>query len=212
MNLSQIRKEYTKQPLRRSDLAADPFVQFRLWMDEACRAGLIEPNAMSLATVDSAGQPWTRTVLLKGLSQSGFLFFTNYKSRKAKQIGINARVSLLFPWLALERQVSINGIAQKIAPIDSWRYFCSRPEGSQIGAWASPQSQVISARRLLEIKWAEMKRSFAKGKIPLPDFWGGYRVVPNIFEFWQGGQSRIHDRFLYTQKDDGIWHIDRLAP
>lgn len=212
MNVADLRKNYTKDSLRRSDLDPDPIAQFHTWMDQACKAELLEPNAMSLATVDSNGQPFARTVLLKGFSAEGFLFFTNYESRKAKHIQENAQVSLLFPWLALERQVIINGHAEKISPRESLKYFQSRPEGSQIGAWASPQSQVITSRKLLELKWDEMKRKFAAGKIPLPSFWGGFRVIPQTIEFWQGGQNRIHDRFLYTRNAQSNWSTERLAP
>lgn len=212
MNIADLRREYTKDCLRRENLAPDPFSQFRIWIDQACKAELLEPNAMTLATVDDTGQPWTRTVLMKGFSETGFLFFTNYESRKAKQIAVNQRVSLLFPWLALERQVIVNGQAEKISPAQSLEYFKTRPEGSQIGAWASPQSQVITSRKLLEIKWDEIKRKFAAGKIPLPSFWGGYRVVPQSIEFWQGGKNRIHDRFIYRRETDESWRIERLAP
>ncbi len=212
MNVADLRKNYTKDSLRRADLNADPMAQFHTWMDQACKAELLEPNAMSLSTVDSQGQPWNRTVLLKGFSTEGFLFFTNYESRKAQHIQENAQVSLLFPWLGLERQVIANGRAEKISPSESLKYFQSRPEGSQIGAWASPQSQVITSRKLLELKWDEMKRKFASGKIPLPSFWGGFKVIPKTVEFWQGGQNRIHDRFLYTREDDSDWKIERLAP
>lgn len=212
MNVADLRKNYTQHSLRRTDLNGDPMAQFHTWIDQACKAELLEPNAMSLATVDAQGQPWNRTVLLKGFSAEGFLFFTNYESRKAQHIGENAQVSLLFPWLALERQVIVTGQAEKISPAESLKYFQSRPEGSQIGAWASPQSQVITSRKLLELKWDEMKRKFAAGKIPLPSFWGGYKVVPQTIEFWQGGQNRIHDRFLYSREDDSSWKIERLAP
>lgn len=212
MNVADLRKEYIKDSLRRSNLDPNPFGQFKTWMEQACQTEVLEPNAMTLATVDSSGKPWTRTVLLKGFSEHGFLFFTNYESRKSRQIAENAQVSLLFPWLALERQVSINGRAERISASESLKYFQSRPEGSQIGAWASPQSQVITSRKLLELKWDEMKRKFAAGKIPLPSFWGGFRVIPETFEFWQGGTNRIHDRFLYSRESGNDWTIDRLAP
>lgn len=212
MNVADLRKEYTKAILTEEDIDPNPFVQFQLWIDQACSAEIIEPNAMTLATVDASGQPWTRTVLMKSFSEAGFLFFTNCESRKAQQIAKNQRVSLLFPWLALERQVIINGSAEKISPKESLKYFQSRPEGSQIGAWASPQSQVITSRKLLELKWNEMKRKFAAGKIPLPSFWGGYRVIPRTMEFWQGGKNRLHDRLLYTRQIKSDWRIERLAP
>ncbi len=212
MNVADLRKNYTQAILRRENLDSDPIAQFRTWMDQACNAEVLEPNAMSLATVDPLGHPSTRTVLLKGFSSDGFLFFTNYESRKAQHLDANPNISLLFPWLVLERQVIISGEAKKISPAESLKYFQSRPEGSQIGAWASPQSKVITSRKLLELKWDEMKRKFAAGKIPLPSFWGGYQVIPRTIEFWQGGQHRIHDRFLYSREASKNWKIERLAP
>jgi pyridoxamine 5'-phosphate oxidase len=201
-----------EQGLSREDLDPDPFRQFQQWFEDAIATGLPEPNGMSLATVDEDGQPWLRTVLLKLYDEEGFIFFTNYESRKARQIAFNPRVSLLFPWVALARQVKINGRAAKIPTAESLRYFATRPRGSQIGAWASPQSQVITSRSLLEAKVDEIKRKFAHGEIPLPDYWGGYRVVPDRIELWQGRDSRLHDRFAYTRGADGTWRIDRLAP
>jgi pyridoxamine 5'-phosphate oxidase len=175
-------------------------------------AKVIEPNAMSLATSGADQRPLLRTVLLKSYDERGFVFFTNFESRKARQMAENPNVALLFPWLALERQVIIRGAAEKISTAESLAYFVTRPRGSQLGAWVSAQSSVITTRSLLEQKWEEMKRKFSEGQVPLPSFWGGYRVVPRDLEFWQGRPSRLHDRFLYTRQGDSSWGIDRLAP
>lgn len=212
MNIADMRRDYTREPLHRRDLKPDPYDQFGLWFEQACASGIVEPNAMSLATVGADGRPTLRTVLLKKWDKTGFVFFTNLESRKARQIAENPHVALLFPWLALERQVAINGTAERIPAAEVLAYFVTRPFASQLAAWASPQSRVISARSLLEAKWEEMKRKFHEGRVPLPSFWGGYRVVPRDFEFWQGRPNRLHDRFLYTPRPDGGWQIDRLAP
>jgi pyridoxamine 5'-phosphate oxidase len=198
--------------LSRHELDPDPIRQFQTWYEEAISTGIPEPNGMSLATVDTDGQPWLRTVLLKLYDRSGFVFFTNYESRKSHQIAGNPKVALLFPWVALARQVEITGSATRIPTAESLKYFSTRPRGSQIGAWASPQSRVITSRSLLEAKVDEMKRRFTKGDIPLPDFWGGFRVMPIRIEFWQGRESRLHDRFAYSVEGDGSWRIERLAP
>ncbi len=208
----ELRSRWMSEGLRRERLAADPFAQFEQWFTQAIDSGVPEPNAMSLATVDASGQPWLRTVLLKIYDQRGFVFFTNYGSRKAQQMEANSRVSLLFPWVGLGRQVKITGSAGRIPLAESLKYFATRPRGSQIGAWASPQSEVITSRALLEAKFDEMKRRFSAGEIPLPSFWGGYRVVPHSIEFWQGRESRLHDRFLYSRAGDDGWKIERLAP
>ena len=211
MQTEELRSEWMRDGLSREGLNPDPFRQFEAGYTQAIDSGIAEPNAMSLATVDADGQPWLRTVLLKIYDENGFVFFTNYESDKAKQIAINRRVSLLFPWVALGRQVKISGRAEKIPTAESLKYFTSRPRGSQIGAWASPQSQVISSRSLLDAKVDEIKRKFAQGEVPLPSFWGGYRVTPLEIEFWQARESRLHDRFVYTQDDDH-WKIKRRAP
>jgi pyridoxamine 5'-phosphate oxidase len=206
------REEFMHQGLRRADLDADPMRQFEHWYSFACASEIAEPNAMTLATVDDQGQPWVRSVLLKVYDQRGFVFFTNYGSDKALQIERQPRVALLFPWVAFARQVQINGRAERISAGESLKYFATRARGSQIGAWASPQSQVIHSRALLEAKVAQMKARFAEGQIPLPDFWGGYRVVPEHIEFWQGRHNRLHDRFRYSRTPAGDWALARLAP
>ena len=212
MGLSDLRQEYARTGLRKADLSSDPIAQFRKWFDEALAAGLIEPNAMTLSTASAQGKVSTRTVLLKAYDERGFVFFTNYGSRKARDLAENPSAALLFPWLALERQVSITGMAEKISVAESAAYFISRPFGNRVGAWVSHQSQVISSRSVLEAKLEEMKKKFAAGEVPLPDFWGGYRVVPETIEFWQGRPNRLHDRFVYTRKPQGDWTVERLAP
>jgi pyridoxamine 5'-phosphate oxidase len=212
MKLDDMRVNYERDELRREDLCADPFEQFALWMNGACESGLVEPNAMGLATVGTDGRPTLRTVLLKGFDERGFVFYTNLESRKTRQISENSNVALLFPWLALHRQVSISGAAERVPASEALAYFVTRPFGSQIGAWASPQSRVVSTRALLEMKWEEAKRKFQEGRVPMPSFWGGFRVVPCEIEFWQGRGHRLHDRFLYTRTEDGSWRIERLAP
>ncbi len=211
MDISHLREEYTQAGLSRENLLSSPFGQFELWFRQAQQAQLTEPNAMSLATVSAASVPALRTVLLKYFDDNGFVFFSNYSSNKARDINDNPQVALMFLWVALERQVVIQGRAEKISTAESLRYFTSRPTGSQLGAWVSHQSSVITGRKVLEMKLAQMKQKFRDGKIPLPDFWGGYRVVPEKIEFWQGRPSRLHDRFLYT-RSNSLWHIDRLSP
>ena len=211
MDLSDFRKEYTGRGLHRGDLDPEPMRQFEAWFRQATELGLHEPNAMSLAPVDPTGRPLLRTVLLKYFDAGGFVFFTNYESRKARHIAQNPNVSLLFPWIVLERQVIVQGRAEKIPATESLKYFVSRPRDSQLGAWVSQQSSVVSSRKLLMQKLHEMAEKFREGEIPLPSFWGGYRVVPETIEFWQGGPARLHDRFLYTREDAG-WRIERLSP
>ncbi|MGF1531473.1 MAG: pyridoxamine 5'-phosphate oxidase [Puniceicoccaceae bacterium] len=211
VDLGALRRDYTQGGLSQEDLPEHPLELFRLWFTQAQEAGITEPNAMVLATVGANGQPSQRTVLLKAFDERGFVFFTNYESRKSQEIGINPRVHLLFPWVDLERQVGIEGTAERISRTDSLKYFLSRPFGSRLGAWVSQQSSVITSRSLLEMKLAEMKRKFADGEVPLPDFWGGYRVVGESFEFWQGRQNRLHDRFVYQRSTAG-WEAQRLSP
>ena len=212
MDLSALRQEYNCEGLIKKDLALDPFHQFEKWFKQYTQANLPEPNAMVLATVSERGEPSTRIVLLKYFDKQGFVFFTNYKSKKAQQIEKNSNVALLFPWFPLERQVKIQGTASKISITESLAYFVSRPRGSQIGAWCSHQSTVVSSRSILENSYEELKIKFQNKTIPLPSFWGGYRVVPKQFEFWQGRSNRLHDRFTYSSTDDDHCSIDRLSP
>ena len=212
MDIKGLRKEYNNPILRREMLEPDPFVQFERWFQEATRADVPEPNAMSLATVGADGQPTLRTVLLKFFDRQGFVFFTNYGSRKAQQIQENHQVALLFPWIKQARQVAISGTAEKISTAESARYFASRPRESQLGAWISKQSTILNSRRMRMMELDKFKSKFLKGEIPLPDFWGGYRVRPRTIEFWQGQTSRLHDRFLYSLEKNDTWSLERLAP
>lgn len=211
MDLSDFRKEYSNRGLRRADLAPDPLEQFSVWFAQAVELLLHEPNAMTLSTVDEAGRPSQRTVLLKKFDAAGFVFFSNYQSRKARQIDANPHASILFPWITLERQVIIQGSVEKISEAESRDYFVSRPRESQLGAWVSDQSQVIPDREYLTEKLAGLEEKFVDSEISLPPFWGGYRLVPQSIEFWQGGPARLHDRFLYLRQGRS-WKIDRLSP
>ncbi|MDC0611974.1 pyridoxamine 5'-phosphate oxidase [Vibrio sp.] len=211
MDLSDIRREYTKGGLRRKDLCDNPIEQFEKWLQQAIDAQLPDPTAMTVATVDSTGQPFQRIVLLKDVSSDGFIFYTNLGSRKAQQIENNSKVSIHFPWHPIERQVHITGEAVKLSALENMKYFTSRPKESQIAAIASHQSSRISARGVLVGKYLELKEKFAKGEVPVPSFWGGFRIKPTSFEFWQGGEHRLHDRFMYTSENEG-WSVDRLAP
>ncbi|WP_419769537.1 MAG: pyridoxamine 5'-phosphate oxidase [Candidatus Marinarcus sp.] len=212
MQLEQMRQEYSTQSLHRKDLESTPLKQFEKWFNHALDAKLLEPNAMSLATVGEDMMPSIRTVLLKIYDENGFVFFSNYKSKKAKQIEQNPKAALHFAWLPLERQVKIEGTIEQISKTDSLKYFLSRPKGSQIGAYISHQSEIISSRSLLEAKFNEMKNKFLKGEVPFPSFWGGYLLKPTVIEFWQGGQDRLHDRFEYRLLEDNTWEINRLEP
>jgi pyridoxamine 5'-phosphate oxidase len=212
MDLADFRKEYSNRGLGRQEMDADPFAQFSQWFEQATAMKVHEPNAMTLATVTENGAPYQRTVLLKSFDATGFVFFSNYGSRKAQHLTLNPRVSLLFPWITLERQVIIHGSVEKISEAESWKYFSSRPRESQIGAWVSNQSEVIESREVLVRRLAEIEEKFAVGEIPLPPFWGGYRVEPEAIEFWQGGPARLHDRFFYQRENGGGWKIDRLSP
>lgn len=208
-DLSSLRKEFLQSGINKEDLKSSPVEQFSLWFSQAMEADIVEPSAMSLATSDdSIG---IRTVLLKYFDEKGFVFYTNYESKKSKQMQKNPQAAILFPWLALERQVKIIGKVEKISKLESLKYFSSRPKGSQIGAWASEQSSRISSRSILIEQFESMKKKFSNGEIPLPEFWGGYRVIPQSIEFWQGRANRLHDRFIY-EREEGEWTISRLSP
>ena len=212
MSISSIRRDYQLKSLSESDVLTDPFKQFAIWWEEALSAEIDEVNAMVLSTVKNDGKPTSRVVLLKGYDDKGFVFFTNYESNKGEQLYKSPFASLLFFWKELERQIRIEGTCEKILPEESDEYFFSRPLGSRLGAWASPQSRVIEGRETLENKAEELVSIYSDGKVPRPPHWGGYRVVPHSFEFWQGRSSRLHDRILYTNIESNIWKIQRLAP
>ena len=211
MSLQDSRREYDYGKLSRESLLDSPFDQFKLWMAQAIEADIQDPTAMSVATVNAEGKPWQRMVLLKDFDERGFVFYTNLGSRKAAEIEGNAQVSLHFPWLQLDRQVIVGGRAERLSTVDVMKYFLSRPKGSQLAAWASKQSSRINSRQALETQFEQVKAKFSKGEIPLPDFWGGFRVIPEEIEFWQGGESRLHDRFSF-QRDGDDWDIARLSP
>jgi pyridoxamine 5'-phosphate oxidase len=208
-----LRREYETSGLRRTEMHADPIEQFATWFSTAVNSGLPDANAMTLATATKSGKPSARVVLLKGFDQRGFVFFTNYDSDKGRDLAANPQAALAFYWMPLERQVRISGSVEKTSRAESDEYFHSRPRGSQLGAWVSRQSEVIDARRILDARLAEMTERFAGQEVvALPPHWGGYRVAPEIIEFWQGRANRLHDRFRYTRQKDGSWTLDRLAP
>ena len=211
MGIKDNRREYDYGTLSRENLRTNPFEQFSLWMDQALEAEIVDPTAMSLATVDTQGKPWQRMVLLKGFDERGFVFYTNLGSRKASDITSNPQVSLQFPWLQLDRQVIVGGMAERLADNENSDYFKSRPISSQLAAWASEQSSPIASREVLEAQFNAVQQRFDSGEVPLPEFWGGYRIVPREFEFWQGGENRLHDRFSF-QRDGDSWIISRLSP
>lgn len=212
VDLASLRRHYALESLSEADVLPDPMAQFAVWFQEALNSQLIEPNAMTLATAAANGRPSARTVLLKGFDKQGFVFYTNYESRKGQELAENPQAALLFTWLELERQIRIEGKVEKVSSEESLTYFQSRPKASQIGAWASPQSRVIESREVLEKRMADLVRQNEQAeKLPLPPFWGGYRLVPEIIEFWQGRESRLHDRICYTQVGER-WEIERLAP
>ncbi len=212
MDIENFRREYLQGGLNREDLQDDPIAQFKTWLSQAVESGIGDPTAMVVSTVSAEGRPSQRIVLLKHVDDDGFIFYTNYGSRKAKEIEGNNKVSLLFPWNKLDRQVKVGGTAEKISVAESAKYFMSRPRDSQLAAWASKQSRKIISREFLLTQLADMKEKFAAGEVPLPDFWGGIRVRPHEIEFWQGGEHRIHDRFEYCLQNDGSWEISQLAP
>ena len=210
--LAALRQDYAQRGLRRADLASDPVTQFNAWLAEAQAQQILEPNAMTLATVDAASQPWSRTVLLKICDARGFTFFTNYEGAKGRQLAENPQAALTFWWGALERQVNITGLVEKTSAEESETYFHSRPASSQIGAWASAQSEVVADRAQLEAQFSAAREKHGETESPLPPHWGGYRLAPQTIEFWQGRRSRLHDRLRYTRQPDGGWKIERLAP
>jgi len=212
IEVSQMRQNYADQGLSSDALPDEPFALFQRWFTQYVELDIFEPNAMVVATATKDGAPSQRTVLMKAYDRDGFVFYTNYGSRKAQQIEENDRVSLIFPWIPLHRQVIVEGVATKVSTAESLKYFLSRPRGSQLGAWSSSQSSVISTRGVLESKLNEIKNKFAEGEVSLPSFWGGYRIKPQRIEFWQGRTHRLHDRFLYTRDDAGRWNISRLSP
>jgi len=209
--LTGLRRDYARESLSRSSVAHNPFVQFSKWMDEALNSKIIDANAMILSTVDAECRPSSRVVLLKGFDEDGFTFFTNYESKKGRDLAANPKAVLHFFWPELERQVNIRGAAEKVSSAESEAYFKSRPVESRIGAWASSQSTVIESRKELETRVQELQARYAEADVPLPPFWGGYRLTPDRFEFWQGRPSRLHDRICYEPADSG-WSITRLAP
>ena len=212
IDVAQTRQNYADSGLSRDSLPEQPLVLFEEWLAQYVTLDIFEPNAMVAATASRSGAPSQRTVLMKAYDEKGFVFYTNYGSRKAHQIEENDQVSLIFPWIPLHRQVIVEGTASRVSTAESLKYFLTRPRGSQMGAWASSQSSIISARSALETKLAEVKAKFKDGDVSLPEFWGGYRIKPHRIEFWQGRSHRLHDRFLYTLKDDQRWEISRLSP
>ncbi len=211
-NIAGIRKEYQLQSLLETEVADNPFKQFNNWWDDALKSEIDEVNAMTLATVDPDGIPSARIVLLKGFDEQGFVFFTNYNSQKANDLARNNRACLVFFWKELERQVRISGIAEKVSTAENIVYFNSRPDGSKIGAWASPQSLVVAGKAWLKETFDYYRERFKHGEIPKPPHWGGYRVKPFKVEFWQGRPNRLHDRIQYTLTEKETWAIERLAP
>ena len=212
MSLADLRKDYSLAGLTEKDLARDPFRQFDKWFQEAGAAKIAEPNAMTLATVGRDGRPSARTVLLKGVDGRGFVFYTNYESHKGRDLEVNPRAALVFPWVAQERQVLIEGAVTKVTREESEAYFHSRPLPSQLGAWASAQSTIVSGRAVMEDSLKALEKKYAGQTVPLPPHWGGYRLNPETVEFWQGRRSRLHDRLRYRREKDGSWTVERLAP
>ncbi len=212
IDIAALRKEYSREELTETSVSASPFEQFSRWFDEAMAAELPEPTAMTLATVSESGQPSARVVLLKGITDRGFIFYSNYASHKGQDLDATPLAALLFFWPELERQIRIEGWVEQLTPEESHAYFSTRPLASQIGAWASEQSSVVPSKAFLEQRYAEMQQRFADGTVPLPPTWGGYRVIPATFEFWQGRPSRMHDRIRYRRNEEDRWEVERLSP
>lgn len=212
ISVADLRKEYTFQGLSETEVHPNPFEQFKTWFNQALAAQLPEPNAMTIATATTDGKPYARIVLLKDYDERGFVFYTNYESHKGQQLVQNPWGAIAFWWAELERQVRIQGRVEKVSEVESDEYFQSRPKGSQLGAWASNQSQVIDSREVLERRLEQLKEEYENKQVPRPPHWGGFRVIPDEIEFWQGRPSRLHDRLLYRRSEDGSWKIQRLAP
>ena len=211
-DIAQLRRDYARARLDETDVSHDPFVEFARWFAEAQGAQLTDPNAMTLATASADGAPSARIVLLKAFDERGFVFFTDYRSRKGAELEANPRAALVFYWGELDRQVRITGGVSRTSQEDSDRYFRSRPLGSRLGAWASHQSRVIPGRAALEADLREVEARFGDGDVPLPEHWGGYRLEPETIEFWQGRESRLHDRIRYSREVGGRWKVERLSP
>jgi pyridoxamine 5'-phosphate oxidase len=211
-HVARLRKEYTRAGLKESDAASGPIEQFRNWFDEALAADLHEPNAMTLATATPDGRPSARVVLLKGLDERGFVFYTSYEGRKGGELETNPYCALVFYWGELERQVRVEGRASRVSEDESDEYFGSRPRGSQLGAWASEQSRPVEGRGALEERLRGLEADYEGREVPRPPFWGGYRVEPEVVEFWQGRENRLHDRLVYRRSDNGEWGRERLQP
>jgi len=212
MSISDLRREYSLGSLHRKDLLPDPIAQFRVWFDAATAAGVLEANAMTLSTVTPDGKPSARIVLLKGVDARGFSFFTNYQSRKGRELAATPHAALTFLWKELERQVRVEGTVTKVSPEESEAYFRTRPRNSRLGAWGSNQSEVIANREVLEQNMADFQARYPGNDVPLPPNWGGYMVKPMAIEFWQGQRSRLHDRLVYRRQPDDSWLVERLAP
>jgi pyridoxamine 5'-phosphate oxidase len=212
ISVADLRKEYTFQGLSETEVHPNPFEQFKTWFNQALAAQLPEPNAMTIASATTDGKPYARIVLLKDYDERGFVFYTNYESHKGQQLVQNPWGAIAFWWTQLERQVRIEGRVEKVSELESDEYFQSRPKGSQLGAWASNQSQVIDSREVLERRLEQLKEEYENKQVPRPPHWGGFRVIPDEIEFWQGRPSRLHDRLLYRRSEDGTWKIQRLAP
>jgi len=212
MDIDTIRRDYLQGGLNRENLLDNPVEQFKVWLQQAIDFGLNDPTAMTVATVSAEGEPSQRIVLLKEVDDRGFVFYTNLESRKAQDLAQNPNISLHFPWHSMERQVKVSGRVERVSAAESLKYFLSRPKESQLAAWASAQSRPVSSRQLLMQQFQSMKQKFSEGDVPLPDFWGGYRVSVRQIEFWQGGANRLHDRFVYTRESAQSWGVERLAP